>query len=162
MALPALLGGGSRSNSRRSAMTVRPKSTMIPAYRSLSPVAPGKSTKSESNILVEIYSKVVKIDGVLKGTLAEEKARSRAKLMDLEKQKRQKQEDRLEKKKTKEEKKEEGGLQLPQLSFFDRIKQFISSIITGFILQKLVDFAPQLEMIGNIIGSGIEIVADLV
>lgn len=162
MALPALLGGGSRSNSRRSAMTVRPKSTMIPAYRSLSPVAPGKSTKSESNILVEIYSKVVKIDGVLKGTLAEEKARSRAKLMDLEEQKRQKQEDRLEKKKTKEEKKEGGGLQLPQLSFFDRIKQFISSIITGFILQKLVDFAPQLEMIGNIIGSGIEIVADLI
>ena len=129
-----------------------------------SSAAPGKptSTGTGSNILLEIYNKVIEIDGVLKGTLAEEKARSRAELMDIEEQKRQEQEGKLEKKKTKKEKEAGGKLKLPQLSFLDRIKQFISSIITGFVLQKLVDFAPQLEMIGNIIGTGIEIVADLI
>ena len=79
---------------------------MIPASRMTSSAAPGKptSTGTGSNILLEIYNKVIEIDGVLKGTLAEEKARSRAELMDLEEQKRQKQEGKLEKKKTKKEK----------------------------------------------------------
>ena len=155
---------GQQATGGGGALVVRPKTTMIPASRMTSSAAPGKptSTGTGSNILLEIYNKVIEIDGVLKGTLAEEKARSRAELMDLEEQKRQKQEGKLEKKKTKEEKEAGGKLQLPQLSFLDRIKQFISSIITGFILQKLVDFAPQLEMIGNIIGTGIEIVADLI
>ena len=155
---------GQQATGGGGALVVRPKTTMIPASRMTSSAAPGKptSTGTGSNILLEIYNKVIEIDGVLKGTLAEEKARSRAELMDLEEQKRQKQEGKLEKKKTKEEKEAGGKLQLPQLSFLDRIKQFISSIITGFILQKLVDFAPQLEMIGNIVGTGIEIVADLI
>ena len=155
---------GQQATGGGGALVVRPKTTMIPASRMTSSAAPGKptSTGTGSNILLEIYNKVIEIDGVLKGTLAEEKARSRAELMDLEEQKRQKQEGKLEKKKTKEEKEAGGKLQLPQLSFLDRIKQFISSIITGFILQKLVDFAPQLEMIGNIVGTGIEVVADLI
>ena len=155
---------GQQATGGGGALVVRPKTTMIPASRITPSAAPGKptSTGTGSNILLEIYNKVIEIDGVLKGTLAEEKARSRAELMDIEEQKRQKQEGKLEKKKTKEEKEAGGKLQLPQLSFLDRIKQFISSIITGFILQKLVDFAPQLEMIGNIIGTGIEIVADLI
>ena len=155
---------GQQATGGGGALVVRPKTTMIPASRMTSSAAPGKptSTGTGSNILLEIYNKVIEIDGVLKGTLAEEKARSRAELMDIEEQKRQKQEGKLEKKKTKEEKEAGGKLQLPQLSFLDRIKQFISSIITGFILQKLVDFAPQLEMIGNIVGTGIEIVADLI
>ena len=125
------------------ALVVRPKTTMIPASRMTSSAAPGKptSTGTGSNILLEIYNKVIEIDGVLKGTLAEEKARSRAELMDLEEQKRQEQEGKLEKKKTKKEKEAGGKLQLPQLSFLDRIKQFISSIITGFVLQKLVDLS---------------------
>ena len=153
---------GQQATEGGGALVVRPKSTMIPASILTAPATPETSTGTGSNILLEIYNKVIEIDGVLKGTLAEEKARSRAELMDLEEQKRQKQEGKLEKKKTKDKKEGRGGFQLPQLSFFDRIKQFISSIITGFILQKLVDFAPQLEMIGNIIGTGIEIVTDLI
>ena len=153
---------GQQATEGGGALVVRPKSTMIPASMITAPATPETSTGTGSNILLEIYNKVIEIDGVLKGTLAEEKARSRAELMDLEEQKRQKQEGKLEKKKTKDKKEGGGGFQLPQLSFFDRIKQFISSIITGFILQKLVDFAPQLEMIGNIIGTGIEIVTDLI
>ena len=153
---------GQQATEGGGALVVRPKSTMIPASIITAPATPETATGTGSNILLEIYNKVIEIDGVLKGTLAEEKARSRAELMDLEEQKRQKQEGKLEKKKTKDKKEGGGGFQLPQLSFFDRIKQFISSIITGFILQKLVDFAPQLEMIGNIIGTGIEIVTDLI
>ena len=128
---------GQQATEGGGALVVRPKSTMIPASILTAPATPETSTGTGSNILLEIYNKVIEIDGVLKGTLAEEKARSRAELMDLEEQKRQKQEGKLEKKKTKDKKEGGGGFQLPQLSFFDRIKQFISSIITGFILQKL-------------------------
>ena len=80
---------GQQATGGGGALVVRPKTTMIPASRMTSSAAPGKptSTGTGSNILLEIYNKVIEIDGVLKGTLAEEKARSRAELMDIEEQK---------------------------------------------------------------------------
>ena len=65
---------GQQATGGGGALVVRPKTTMIPASRMTSSAAPGKptSTGTGSNILLEIYNKV-EIDGVLKGTLAEEK-----------------------------------------------------------------------------------------
>mgnify|MGYP000754831153 CR=1 FL=1 len=41
------------------------------------------------------------------------------------------------------------------VAYNDRIKKFITTIIGGFILQKLVDFAPQLGEIIKVINTGI-------
>jgi hypothetical protein len=143
------------------ALAIRPKTTLIPA--SVVKTSDTKTTSVGSDgILVRIYKKVVEIDKLLKGTLAEEKALTKKKTKQDQREDRDKREGKLEKKKTKEEKKEK-GLSIPKLSFFDRIKQFISSIITGFILQKLVDFGPEkLEGIILAISGGIDFVADLI
>ena len=143
------------------ALAIRPKTTLIPA--SAVKTSDTKTTSVGSDgILVTIYKKVVEIDKLLKGTLAEEKALTKEKIKQDKREDRDKRESKLEKKKTKEEKKEK-GLSIPKLSFFDRIKQFISSIITGFILQKLVDFGPEkLEGIILAISGGIDFVADLI
>lgn len=143
------------------ALAIRPKTTLIPASVIKAPDTKTTSVGSDG-ILVRIYKKVVEIDKLLKGTLAEEKALTKEKTKQDKREDRDKREGKLEKKKTKEEKKEK-GLSIPKLSFFDRIKQFISSIITGFILQKLVDFGPEkLEGIIKAISGGIDFVADLI
>ncbi len=156
-------GNGQQPTGGGGALTIRPKTTMIPAKVMISKSSSQVSEGSGSNILEKIYKKIIAIDKILKGTLAEEKSRSKTEKKNLEKQRRQKQEEKLEKKKTKEEKKA-GGLKIPKISFFDRIKQFVMSIITGFILKKLVDFLPQVDLvsIGNAIGTGLEVVTDLI
>ena len=155
-------GDGQQATGGGGALTIRPKTTMIPAKVMTSKSSPQVSEGSGSNILEEIYKKIIAIDKTLKGTLAEEKARSKTEKKDLEKQGRQKQEEKLEKKKPKEGKKER-GLQIPNISFFDRVKKFITSIITGFILQKLVEFGPEKFMgVLTAIGTGLEVVTDLI
>jgi len=156
-------GSAQQDEGRSGALTVRPKTTLIPASMmkasdSKTPDVVGVS----GGILIRIYKTVVEIDKILKGTLAEEKALTKEKTKQDKREDRDKREGKLEKKKTKEKKKEK-GLSIPKLSFFDRIKQFISSIITGFILQKLVDFGPEkLEGIILAISGGIDFVVDLI
>ena len=131
------VSGGSAQQNRG----IRPKTTLIPAstMKSSGSKTPDVAGVSGGNILQSIYNSVVQIDKILKGTLAEEKALTKEKTKQDKREDRDKKEGTLEKKKTKEEKKEK-GLSLPKLSFFDRIKKFITTIIGGFILQKLVDF----------------------
>ena len=135
---------------------VKPKTTLIPAS-----ALKAQDTKTTSvgsdGILVTIYKKVIGIDKLLKGTLAEEKALTKEKKKQDKKEDRDKREGKLEKKKTKEEKKQK-GLSLPGLSFFDRIKKFITTIIGGFILQKLVDLGPEkLKDIITAINTGLDV-----
>ncbi len=135
---------------------VKPKTTLIPA--SVLKTSDTKTTSIGSDgILVTIYKKVIGIDKLLKGTLAEEKALTKEKKKQDKKEDRDKREGKLEKKKTKEEKKQK-GLSLPGLSFFDRIKKFITTIIGGFILQKLVDLGPEkLKGIITAINTGLDV-----
>jgi len=157
-------GSAQQSGGRSGALTVRPKTTLIPAstMKSSGSKTPDVAGVSGGNILQSIYNSVVQIDKILKGTLAEEKALTKEKTKQDKREDRDKREGKLEKKKTKEEKKEK-GLSLPKLSFFDRIKKFITTIITGFILQKLVALGPEkLEGIIKAISGGIDFVADLI
>ena len=88
------------------ALAIRPKTTLIPAS-----VVKASDTKTTSvgsdGILVTIYKKVVEIDKLLKGTLAEEKALANVETEKRKKSIRDEKEGKLEKKKTKEEKKSE-------------------------------------------------------
>ena len=155
-------GSAQQSGGRSGALTVRPKTTLIPAstMKSSGSKTPDVAGVSGGNILQSIYNSVVQIDKILKGTLAEEKALTKEKTKQDKREDRDKREGKLEKKKTKEEKKEK-GLSLPKLSFFDRIKKFITTIIAGFILQKLVALGPEkLEGIIKAISGGIDFVAD--
>jgi len=159
-------GSAQQDEGRSGALTVRPKTTLIPAstMKSSGSKTPDVAGVSGGNILQSIYNSVVQIDKILKGTLAEEKALTKEKTKQDKREDRDKREDKLEKKKTKEEKKEK-GLSLPKLSFFDRIKQFITSIILGIVLKKLVgneDFLNNLKSVFDAIVKGIDVTADLI
>ena len=156
------VSGGSAQQDRG----IRPKTTLIPAstMKSSGSKTPDVAGVSGGNILQSIYNSVVQIDKLLKGTLAEEKALTKEKTKQDKREDRDKREGKLEKKKTKEEKKEK-GLSLPKLSFFDRIKQFITSIILGIVLKKLVgnkDFLNNLKSVFDAIVKGVDVTADII
>ena len=156
-------GLAQQNRGKSGALAIRPKTTLIPA--SVLKAADTKTTSVGSDgILVTIYKKVVGIDKLLKGTLAEEKALTKEKTKQDKREDRDKREGKLEKKKTKEEKKQK-GLSLPKLSFFDRIKQFITSIILGIVLKKLVgnkDFLNNLRSVFDAIVKGVDVTADII
>jgi len=159
-------GSAQQDEGRSGALTVRPKTTLIPAstMKLSGSKTPDVAGVSGGNILESIYNSVVQIDKILKGTLAEEKALTKEKTKQDKREERDKREGKLEEKKTKEEKKQK-GLSLPKLSFFDRIKQFITSIILGIVLKNLVgnkDFLNNLKSIFDAIVKGIDVTADLI
>ena len=52
---------------------------------------------------------------------------------------------------TKKENKK-GGLKVPKIGFFDRVKKFIMTTLLGFVLFRLIEFAPLLKKIVPFIG----------
>ena len=126
------------------------------------PVTGGRSPseKTPSKKILKVKNKVLEVDKILKGSVVNEKKRIDNKKRKEQQQTRAKREDEL-------EKKPEGGKEkksdpkLPKISFFDRIKNFIKNIILGFVLVRLVEFAPILNKIAPIIGGVVEFVSNV-
>ena len=75
-------------------LTVRPKSTLVPIKKQSSSIS--KIGKKDEDPILVIKTKVIKIEDLLKGTLALEKKEAEDKRKELEEEKRQKQEDQIE------------------------------------------------------------------
>ena len=122
---------------------------MVPMKRSaitkIAPIGTKKSVGSEKkkDTLVVIKERCIEIDTLLKGSLALDKIRAEQSRKKSEKKERAEGEKELEKSDNKDEKKGK-GLKLPKISFFDRIKDFIKNVILGFIVTRLIQFAPAL------------------
>jgi len=99
----------------------------------------------------DIKSKVIEIDKLLKGSVVKSKKIIDEKKKQEASEKRTKKEEQLEAKDTKDTKKKP-GLKMPKISFFDRIKNFIKNIVFGFIVTRLVDFAPQITRFISFVG----------
>lgn len=108
-----------------------------------------------------ITVKVIEVDKILKGTLALDKKKLDDKKKEDNLNKRQKAEESLEKK---PDKKEFGKLslpKLPQMGFFDWIKNFISTMIIGFFALRLIEHLPKLRGILSLIGKATDLAIDL-
>ena len=118
------------------------------------------SAGESKDTLVIIKERCIEINTLLKGSLALDKIRADKQRKKVEQQKRAGQEDKLEsKRKGKEEK---GiGLSMPKIGFLDRMKNFIKNVLLGFILVRLVEFAPILQKIIPVIAGVIEFVSDV-
>ena len=139
---------------RGGALAVRPQTSMVPAPVDVSAITPISgaemaSTKdggdNEEDIISVIRTKVIEIDKVLKGTLAQQKAASKKDKKSDEKQKRKKQEKILEKSTPKT--KGSGAvkkLMAPAKGLFGGIFSFISNILLGRLLVVLLEKKPNL------------------
>jgi hypothetical protein len=117
--------------------------------------------KTSGKKTVVIKTKVIEIDKLLKGSVVTEKKKIEKERKEKQKAERGEKEGKLESKPSKEEKKE-GGLKVPKLSFFDRMKNFIKNIILGFIIVRLIEFTPILKKILPLIGTVADFVSNVV
>ena len=113
---------------------------------------------SDKKVIV-VKTKVIEIDKLLKGSVVNEKKRIQ------EERRRQKQQEVRRRKtrvKLSKQEKKEGGLKVPKLSFLDRMKNFIKNIVLGFIIVRLIQFAPLLKKILPLIGVAADLVSNVV
>ena len=122
---------------------IRPKTSVISAGK-LVPNFSSKKAEGQEKTEV-IKEKLTTIAGLLEGTLASKKKEETDKKKKEQQERRGTREAKLEKKP-----KTDGKLKLPSvpgMSFLDRIKQFIMNVLGGYLLYKLVEFAPLLTPI---------------
>jgi hypothetical protein len=132
--------GGAMVPIKKSAIT---KITPIGVKKSIS-ADPAEG--EEKDTLVVIKERCIEIDTLLKGSLALDKIRADQSRKKSEKKERAEGEKELEKSDNKDEKKGKDP-KLPKISFFDRIKNFIKNVILGFIVTRLIKFAPQIAKV---------------
>ena len=132
------------------------------AIAKITPMAfkkPAGGEEEKKDTIVVIKERCIEIDTLLKGSLALDKIRAEETRKKKQTQRRAASEKQLESRdKSREEKK--SGLALPKIGFFDRIKDFIKNVLLGFILTRLVEFAPILQKIVPLLGGAIDFMTD--
>ncbi len=132
------------------------------AIAKITPMAfkkPAGGEEEKKDTIVVIKERCIEIDTLLKGSLALDKIRAEEARKKKQTQRRAASEKQLESRdKSREEKK--SGLALPKIGFFDRIKDFIKNVLLGFILTRLVEFAPILQTIVPLLGGAIDFMTD--
>ena len=127
--------------SKGGSLAVRPKTNLVPLKKQSSSLAK-VGGKQEDPMLV-IKTKVIKIEDLLKGTLAAEKKAADEKRKQQEQEDRAKQEDEVEAPKTKGK-----GIKLPIpgkiKSFWGNIKKFIGTVLFGWLALQLLPLIPKL------------------
>ena len=120
---------------------IKPRASVISADK-LVPILSDKKAENQEKTTV-IKEKLTTIAGLLEGTLASKKKEENDRKKEEQQERRSKREAKLEKKP-----KDTGGkLDLPKvpgMSFLDRIKQFLMNVLGGYLLYRLVEFAPLL------------------
>ena len=99
--------------------------------------------KPKEDAVYTIRTKVIEIDKLLKGTLAEEKVQQKKERKQKEVEQRAQQETKLEKK-DKDGEEEAPKSLIPKLSFLDGIKKFLGGVLMGWPTLRLIKFLPKI------------------
>ena len=99
--------------------------------------------KPKEDVVYTIRTKVLEIDKLLKGTLAAEKVQQKKERQQKENEKRQRKEEKLEKP-DKDGDKETPKKLIPKIGFLEKIKQFITKVLLGWIAFNLIKFLPKI------------------
>jgi len=166
---PEAIRGGGEEEKKPGALAVRPKTSMIPAGAIVpAPIQEPTSSepageKTEQDTILIIKEKVIQIQNILKGTLAADKARSKAERRGLEKQKRKKQETALEKSVPNKDKKAGKKFNVPGKGLLSGVFDFFKNLFLGWLMIKLVNTKlPGGQSLLAFIGGSIDFITDLV
>ena len=125
---------------RGGALAVVPKSPLVVSSVGKLDKIP---EKPKEDVVYTIRTKVLEIDKLLKGTLAAEKVQQKKERQQKENEKRQRKEEKLEKP-DKDGDKETPKKLIPKIGFLEKIKQFITKVLLGWIAFNLIKFLPKI------------------
>ena len=141
--------------SKGGALAVRPKTNLVPFKSKGSSIS--KIGKKDEDPMLVIKTKLIKIEDILKGTLAAEKRAADEKRKAQEQEDRSKQEEEVEAPKSKEK-----GIKIPVpgkiKSFWGNIKKFIGTVIFGWLALKLMPLLPKLMPIVKMLASTVDFI----
>ena len=148
-----MMGGGDKKGINQpvkgGALAVIPKSPLVASPSGELAKIP---EKPQEDVVYTIRTRVIEIDKLLKGTLAAEKAQKKEEKEKKERVRRQQKEEKLEKPDKGEEDEETPKKLLPKIGFLEKIKQFITKVLVGWIAFNLIKFLPKLQGILKFIG----------
>jgi len=167
---PEAVRGEGEEEKKPGALAIRPKTSIVPGALAPIPTPIQEPTssepageKTEQDTILIIKEKVIQIQNILKGTLAAEKARSKAERRGLEKQKRKKQETALEKSVPNKDKKAGKKFDVPGKGLLSGVFDFFKNLFLGWLLIKLIDTKlPGGQSLLAFIGGSINFITDLV
>ena len=137
--------------------------SMSSATPTASPSAPKSSISASTSVsgdpLQSINQSLTKIQTLLKGSLALDKMRADQRRKQQQQQKAQAREAALESKKPKKEAESGGGG--GQLSFMDRIMNFLLNTLLGFLAVRAVDLIPKLEGVLDTMKGVVQTIEDI-
>ena len=122
---------------------IKPKVKMVSA-KEIKSLQTGDAVSPGKDPLKSIYSNVIIIEKILKGTLAAEKDQQKQQKKDDKKSDRESQEKKLETKTPNPEKKTLKMPKVPGMGIFGFIKNFIGKILLGYFAVRLVKYLPQM------------------
>ena len=137
--------------SKGGSLAVRPKTNLVPIKKQSS--SPAKVGGKQEDPMLVIKTKVIKIEDLLKGTLAAEKRAADEKRKAQEQEDRSKQEQDVEK----TPKSKEKGIKIPVpgeiKSFWGNIKKYIGTVLFGWLALQLLPLLPKLMQIVKFLAS---------
>jgi len=137
--------------SKGGSLAVRPKTNLVPIKKQSS--SPAKVGGKQEDPMLVIKTKVIKIEDLLKGTLAAEKRAADEKRKQQEEEDRSKQEQDVEK----TPKSKEKGIKIPVpgkiKSFWGNIKKYIGTVLFGWLALQLLPLLPKLMPIVKFLAS---------
>ena len=137
--------------------------SMSSAAPTASPSVPKSSISASTSVsgdpLQSINQSLTKIQTLLKGSLALDKMRADQRRKQQQQQKAQAREAALEAKKPKKEAESGGGGR--QLSFMDRIMNFLLNTLLGFLAVRAVDLIPKLEGVLDTMKGVVQTIEDI-
>jgi len=140
---------------------IKPKTKMVSA-KEIKSLQTGDAVSPGKDPLKSIYSNVIIIEKILKGTLAAEKDQQKQQKKDDKKGDREAaQEKKLETKTPNPEKKKLKMPKVPGMGIFGFIKNFIGNVILGYFAVRLVKFLPQMLGLLKGLGKVIDFVTDV-
>ena len=141
--------------SKGGSLAVRPKTNLVPLKKQSSSLV--KVGGKQEDPMLDIKTKVIKIEDLLKGTLAAEKKAADEKRKQQEQEDRSKQEDEVEAPKTKGK-----GIKLPIpgkiKSFWGNIKKFIGTVLFGWLALQLLPLLPKLMPIVKMLAATVDFI----
>ena len=139
-------GGGGGSAIIKAKVVSAPSSALVPVDKSPN-VQQGMGSGIIS-ILETIRANVREIDDFYKGTVAAKREEIKKRKKQESDERKAEQETKLEKPKIDKKPKDMKGLKMPKTGILDGIFRFISNVLMGMLVMKLIDFADALEKSG--------------
>ena len=139
-------GGGGGTAIIKAKVVSAPASALVPVKKSPN-VQQGMGSGIIS-ILETIRANVKEIDDFYKGTVAAKREEIKKRKKQESDERKAEQETKLEKPKIDKKPKDMKGLKMPKTGILDGIFRFISNVLVGMLVMKLIDFADALEKSG--------------